>query len=365
MAGAAAAPGAPQAVFTALGSAGSRLDASARSFLEPRFGHDFGSVRIHTDQRADSAARAVQARAFTFGRDIVFGQGEYAPDSRAGQQLLAHELAHVVQQGAAPRLGAAAGLQRASGEPLSAGPASADSVLLRKPKTPRFYNACNRVLDHKHAPTGTWTKQQPAWRKSCGAAEANAAKVARDLTRGKLPSLSSLRVRSVVECACGNLDPAAALDAARHGTMIPGGRASQFLDHYLDGKGADLQVDVRRLLLEDEGVRKRLASVMKVSARGCVFIRQSDYSSHDWKFALGGIDRMDYEVDPAAQTVHLWFRDRYQWHPEDKARPSNCIHIAAVELKSSGAADFWMIGDAVVPQSWFSTGPTFLEWLFP
>lgn len=239
---------------------------------------------------------------------------------------------------------------------------------MRKPKAAKFYNACNRVVDHKHAPTGTWSKQQPAWQKSCGAAEANAAKVARDLTRGKLPSLSSLRVRSVVECACGNLDPGAALEAARHETMLPGGRASQFLDHYLNGKGAkgaDLQVDLRPLLLDDEGVRKRLASAMKVSPRGCVFVRQSDYDSHDWQFALGGIDRMDYEVDPTAQTVHLWFKDRYQWHPEDKTRPSNCVHIAAVELKSSGAADYWMIGDTVVPQSWFSAGPTFLERWFP
>ena len=71
----------------------------ARSYFEPRFGHDFSQVRVHADAEATSAARAVQARAYTFGRNIVFGDGEYAPETPAGRRLLAHELTHVVQQG--------------------------------------------------------------------------------------------------------------------------------------------------------------------------------------------------------------------------------------------------------------------------
>lgn len=347
---------------------GSSLSPDIRRSLEPRLGHDLGGVRVHAGQRAAAAAEAVQARAFTFGRDIVFGAGQFAPGSAAGQRLLAHELVHVVQQGAAPPLSMSGAAARpTSARPLVQG-SSGGPRLARKPassKAPKFFNACNPVVDHKHAPTGTWSKLQPGWRKSCGAAQATAEKALRELARGKLPSMGSLRVRSVVECACGNLEPAAALEAARRGTMAPGGRASQFVDHYLDGKGADLHVDLRSLLVEDEGVRKRLASAIKVAPRGCVFVRQSDYQSHDWQFALGGIDRMDYEVDPVAQTVHVSFRDRYQWHPEDKARPSNCVHIAAVELKTGGAADFWMLGDAVVPLSWFTTGPSFFERLFP
>jgi hypothetical protein len=80
------------------GSAGRPLDQATRALAEPRFGHDFSQVRVHTDAPAAESARALGARAYTVGRDIVFGGGEYAPHSAAGQRLLAHELAHVVQQ---------------------------------------------------------------------------------------------------------------------------------------------------------------------------------------------------------------------------------------------------------------------------
>ncbi|HJR08371.1 MAG TPA: DUF4157 domain-containing protein [Pyrinomonadaceae bacterium] len=79
---------------------GASLSESARSFFEPRFGHDFANVRVHTDSRADSMARSINARAFTIGQDIAFRSGEYAPDSFEGKKLLAHELAHTLQQSA-------------------------------------------------------------------------------------------------------------------------------------------------------------------------------------------------------------------------------------------------------------------------
>jgi hypothetical protein len=82
-----------------LRSPGQSLDSATRAFFEPRFGHDFGRVRVHADAGAADAARAVNARAYTAGRDIVFGAGEYAPQATQGRRLLAHELAHVVQQG--------------------------------------------------------------------------------------------------------------------------------------------------------------------------------------------------------------------------------------------------------------------------
>jgi len=72
--------------------------------MEPRFGRDFGRVRVHDDARADASARALGARAFTVGESIVFGAGEHAPATAAGQRLLAHELTHVVQQTGAPAL---------------------------------------------------------------------------------------------------------------------------------------------------------------------------------------------------------------------------------------------------------------------
>lgn len=77
---------------------GQPLSATARAFFEPRFGYDFGSVRIHIGTTADQLNRALHARAFTTQRDIFFRQGEYRPDSSDGKMLLAHELTHVIQQ---------------------------------------------------------------------------------------------------------------------------------------------------------------------------------------------------------------------------------------------------------------------------
>ena len=79
-------------------SGGGRLDNETREFFESRFGHDFSQVRIHTDPQAADAARALNARAFTVGSHIVFGSGEYARGTTEGRRLMAHELAHVVQQ---------------------------------------------------------------------------------------------------------------------------------------------------------------------------------------------------------------------------------------------------------------------------
>ncbi len=86
----------------AVGSGGVPLSSAARSYFEPRFGHDFSDVRIHTHGRAQAASRTIGARAYTLGRDIAFAPGEFEPRTRQGRHLLAHELAHVVQQNRAP-----------------------------------------------------------------------------------------------------------------------------------------------------------------------------------------------------------------------------------------------------------------------
>ncbi|MFC7737931.1 DUF4157 domain-containing protein [Roseomonas sp. GCM10028921] len=127
------------AVDAALRGGGRPLDPATRGLLEPRFGHDFGGVRVHAGPAAARAAQAVHAQAFTLGRDIVLGEGAPAPRSAAGQRLMAHELAHVVQQRGqadagegAPILSGDAGLE-AKAERLgtaalaggAAGPASA------------------------------------------------------------------------------------------------------------------------------------------------------------------------------------------------------------------------------------------------
>ncbi len=88
----------PPIVHDVLRSPGQPLDAATRAFMEPRFGHDFSRVRVHTDAKAAEAARAVNALAYTVGRDVVFGAGQYRPGTGEGRRLVAHELTHVVQQ---------------------------------------------------------------------------------------------------------------------------------------------------------------------------------------------------------------------------------------------------------------------------
>jgi hypothetical protein len=77
---------------------GQPLPAGLREEFEAKFGADFRRVRIHTDTLADRLSQAIQAKAFTTGRDVFFGQGTYEPGSRSGQELIVHELTHVVQQ---------------------------------------------------------------------------------------------------------------------------------------------------------------------------------------------------------------------------------------------------------------------------
>lgn len=90
----------PHDVDVTLRAPGEPLDADAREYMENRFGHDFSQVRVHTDSRAADSARAVDALAYTVGRDVAFAPGQYAPKTSAGRRLLAHELAHVLQQSA-------------------------------------------------------------------------------------------------------------------------------------------------------------------------------------------------------------------------------------------------------------------------
>ncbi|MDR6951258.1 hypothetical protein J2X65_000606 [Ancylobacter sp. 3268] len=116
---------APAIVDDVLSSPGAPLDAVERSFFEPRFGYDFGKVRIHTDSRAAASADAVNALAYTVGRDVVFARGRYRPGDPTARNLVAHELTHVVQQG------------QAAAPAMSAAPAA--PTIARKARTDRQY----------------------------------------------------------------------------------------------------------------------------------------------------------------------------------------------------------------------------------
>jgi hypothetical protein len=89
----------PAIIHEVLHTPGRPLDPATRAFMEPRFGHDFSQVRVHTDAQAAASARAVNALAYTVGRNVVFGAGQYSAETSTGKRLIAHELAHVIQQG--------------------------------------------------------------------------------------------------------------------------------------------------------------------------------------------------------------------------------------------------------------------------
>jgi len=140
-------------VSEALRSPGHPLDSETRTFFEPRFGQDLSRVRVHTDGRAAESAQAVNALAYTVGRDIVFAGGRYAPTSRTGQALLAHELTHVAQQdqggvnprrpwlamgphdAPAEREADAAASTMLSGRPVGPGPFSSIATTLQRKDT--------------------------------------------------------------------------------------------------------------------------------------------------------------------------------------------------------------------------------------
>jgi Domain of unknown function (DUF4157) len=88
----------PPIVHEVLSSPGQPLDVGTRAFMEPRFGHDFSHMRVHADAQAAESARSVNALAYTVGQHVVFGAGQYEPETSKGKRLLAHELTHVVQQ---------------------------------------------------------------------------------------------------------------------------------------------------------------------------------------------------------------------------------------------------------------------------
>ena len=88
----------PSAVNEIIRSPGQPLDSDTRARMEPRYGYDFSKVRIHTDAQSMESARALGAKAYTLGSQVVFGRGRYSPSALEGQRLIAHELTHVVQQ---------------------------------------------------------------------------------------------------------------------------------------------------------------------------------------------------------------------------------------------------------------------------
>jgi Domain of unknown function (DUF4157) len=325
----------PHIVHEVLRSPGQPLDSTTRAFMEPRFGQDFSHVRVHTDERAAESARAVNALAYTVGSHLVFNRGQYEPGSQSGKRLLAHELTHVTQQSETPQQAGALRRQPPSGS----GPAQSP--------TPASATVFHPGVNHGHTPSGRWDVVQ-----------AN-------------PKSSFWANR-----ACANFPPKVVVAIAKDQEFTDKPLALNHLNWYLgNGSGADYDEDANldRMLRTDTGVQALLAGIIPSSAPASgrfawhIKVEQSDYQNQDFRYSFGAIDRLDFEVDYGAGTLHAWFQDRYEWHPYypglytvlpgDEARETNCVHAALVELKSGTTADYWMKGEATVPLSLFRRVP--------
>ena len=181
--------GAPPEVHQALRSGGQPLPADTRGLMESRFAHDFSRVRVHTEAGAARTARALDARAYTVGRDIVFAPGEYAPQTAAGRHLLAHELAHTIQQGglSSPPLQARLRMDAPSDAAETAAARAADAVMRGGPApalapvsagTLQRARTCTRGAESEGVTTVTCTDDS-------GTTEYDVTTV---VTRGRVPS---------------------------------------------------------------------------------------------------------------------------------------------------------------------------------
>jgi hypothetical protein len=168
----------PPVVHEVLRSAGQPLDAETRAFMEPRFGHDFANVRVHTDTKAAESARAVSALAYTVGNNVVFGENRYAPSTQSGRQLLAHELAHTIQQrGASSRAepvprgssleleAEQAGRDVAKGHAFSGSLGSSEMAVARQPATTDDKEEEEEIYVSMALPTGRGSRVAPSPRR--------------------------------------------------------------------------------------------------------------------------------------------------------------------------------------------------------
>lgn len=151
------------------------------------------------------------------------------------------------------------------------------------------------------------------------------------------------------------------------------------LNWYLfGGRGADFVEDanIELMLRSDRTIQAAIArrlppGMTRGKFAGFFKVEQTGpdgYENQDLRFAFGAIDQLDFEADFDAGTLTAWFQDRYEWHPfypglytafpDDGARETNCLHAALVELKTTGAADYWMKGEATVPLAPFIASAT-------
>jgi|SRR5262245_2129818 len=212
-------------------------------------------------------------------------------------------------------------------------------------------------VSHNHAPCNDWNKVKE---------HPNSSVVSSDTPEGGDGLVSVIGAPVIGGLVRNSKSPKEVVDKVLSYPFGP--LARSHLNWYLKGGGKDYVEDenIKHWLYEDEGIRKKLARVIRSASsgssnniiRGHFSFAQSEYENDDYLNAWGAIDRVDYEADLLGRNLTVWFQDRYEWHPiysglytnfpDDDIRPSNGLHAAFVEMKSEGAADYWMKGEYTV-----------------
>lgn len=344
---------APDSVHDTLRTQGAPLTAAARAFFEPRFGQDFSRVRVHTDSAAAESAQSVGARAYTVGNHIVFGANQFGGHAGAGGRLLAHELAHTIQQqgGAAARSDSRNVVQR---------------LPHHRPRAPDarpHLGSCHPAQDDLR-PTAPWADLQRHYSQTCGSAASDvlgqAGRALGDIWNRRTPQAPHLpNARNAVDCACANLDPVNAARTAMAVVLAAGPLAASLFWHFLGASGSEMTIDVAAMIRRSAGVRaKILHAIGHRGMSGTTRIEQSEFGVRELQFAYGAIDCVQWQVDPSASRnwrrnpntpVHVSMLDYYEFHP-GRLGVSQCAHAACVECVARGQArNFWTRGEATVP----------------
>jgi hypothetical protein len=318
-----------------------------RTFFEGLLGAELGQVRVHADSRAAEAARAVKAKAYTMGFDIVFGTGQYSPETVSGRALLGHELAHVAQQGRAvasiPRV------QRATDQPdLMAG------IQVGRAEDSLFWTWVMTCLSRASPGSYAWNFLFRLQRRALEPDPKTKERLFNELVMSMVPGVFTNAV-------CNCFPPPIIVGLAEYG-LSDYPDALEHLLHYLGGSGAPYVEDVERIVLEDPGFKRRLEWGIADAGVATGELRSdgADFSNKNWRYAFGAVDLIKYEILQDSESraanatfgngtalVKITIDDAYEWHP-DEHRAIPCLHTGMELMKAKGAQDFKQVGSAAV-----------------
>ncbi|HSB10225.1 MAG TPA: DUF4157 domain-containing protein [Blastocatellia bacterium] len=186
---------APPTVSEVARAPGEPLDSETRASMESSLGHDFSRVRVHTDDRAAESANEVNALAYTIGQDVVFARGQYSPRSVEGQKLLAHELAHTIQQSSAQSdpggttpVGARGSVFEREADMAAEGLFSGSHIAAMTPSMPSLQKKTPEELAGEALKAGPKGKKEKAEFEKAGKAEAKVEKAGTTITRVEIPA---------------------------------------------------------------------------------------------------------------------------------------------------------------------------------